>query len=63
MTGTSKQVEVHHLDDQFAVGFRVANPDAPVSEPRRFEPLNPQAQAKADRLFREVREEALATGK
>ncbi|UTP39774.1 hypothetical protein M9M90_00950 [Phenylobacterium sp. LH3H17] len=50
-------------EDRFALGFKVSNPDAPLNEPRRFEPLNPEAQAKADKFFWKVREKGLAAGK
>lgn len=38
------------------LGYRMLNPNAPSSEPRRFEPVNENFQRKAERMFRVIAE-------
>lgn len=45
------------LNDEFALGYRVQNPDAPLSE-RRFVAINPQLQAKAEEIFWKMHNES-----
>jgi len=47
---------------KFALGYKVENPDAPPGE-RRFVPLNPVLQAKAEKIFWEMRSEFLSHAK
>lgn len=46
-------------DPRFALGYRVENREAPPEE-RRFVALNPELQAKAEKIFREMHEDAVA---
>ena len=49
--------------DTEELGYRVVNADAPPSEPRRLEPLDPDFQARAERILLALRAKWLKEGR
>lgn len=46
----------YHRSTSPRLGYRMINPDAPVNEPRRFEPVDEDFQRRAEDLFRRMSE-------
>ena len=61
-TKPAEQIVGQRASDAQELGYRVTNPDAPPSEPRRLEPLDPVFQAKAERILLALRNKWLKEG-